>query len=120
MRRRGVPEGARISAPLKIEHPMQTPEHTTLMPKSAHESDRLCVGGHENRPAAHFNTIYRQFCLNSPSLHLRAADSYLIPNRRKEETTSAEHLCIVAVDTSQTGVFVEDRMDLSGQGKAGY
>ena len=89
----------------------------------AHESACVCAGsrGKQNaRPTAHFNTIHRQFRLNSLTLRLRAADSYLIPNRREEETTSAEYLCIVAADTSQTGVFVEDWMDRSGQGKAGY
>lgn len=79
----------------------------------AHESARVCVcagsrGKQNARPAAHFNTIHRQFRLNSPTLRLRAADSHLIPNRREEETTSADYFCIVAADKSQTGVFVED------------
>lgn len=82
----------------------------------------VCAGsrGKQNaRPAAHFNTIHRQFRLNSPTLRLRAADSHLIPNRREEETTSADYFCIVAADKSQTGVFVEDWMDRSSKGKQG-
>lgn len=40
------------------------------------------------RPAAHFNnTIYRQYCLNSPTLYLRTAYSYLIPNGRQCKET---------------------------------
>lgn len=84
------------------------------------EAARLCAGEHENKmpgqlpnstPSTDSSVSIHQLSVWELPTHIRY--------RRKEETTSAEYLCIVAADISQTGVLVEDRMDWSGRGWQG-
>lgn len=62
----------------------------------------------------HFNTIYRQFCLISPTLYSRAANSYLSLHRRKEGTTSSESLLFFWASQRIHRPAATDREDWSG------